>query len=129
MSEQFASLGWFLVGVIGLALLQRRLHQEIQSVLFLVTRRIDLALAIFSILFLPGVLLHEVSHYVTARLLRVPVGRFSIIPQSLPVGRVRVGYVETAQTDFIRSFKLLDTLDAVLLGGFIFNCRWYFTSS
>ena len=102
MSEQFASLGWFLVGVIGLALLQRRLHQEIQSVLFLVTRRIDLALAIFSILFLPGVLLHEVSHYVTARLLRVPVGRFSIIPQSLPDGRLRLGYVETAQTDFIR---------------------------
>ena len=102
MSEQFPSLGWFLVGVIGLALLQRRLHQEIQSVLFLITRRIDIALAVFSILFLPGVLLHEVSHYLTARLLRVPVGRFSIIPQSLPDGRLRMGYVETAQTDFIR---------------------------
>lgn len=102
MSDQFASLGWFLVGVIGLALLQRRLHQEIQSVLFLITRRIDLALAIFSILFLPGVLLHELSHYFAARLLRVPVGRFSIIPQPLPGGRLRLGYVETGQTDFLR---------------------------
>jgi hypothetical protein len=102
LSDQFASLGWFLVGVIGLALLQRRLHQEIQSVLFLLTRRIDIALAIFSILFLPGVLLHEVSHYLTARLLGVPVGRFSIIPQSLPDGRLRMGYVETARTDFAR---------------------------
>lgn len=102
MSDQFASLGWFLAGVIGLALLQRRLHQEIQSVLFLLTRRIDMALAIFSILFLPGVLLHEVSHYLTARLLRVSVGRFSIIPQTLPDGRLRMGYVETAQTDFAR---------------------------
>jgi hypothetical protein len=102
LSEQFPSLGWLLVGVIGLALLQRRLHQEIQSVLFLITRRIDIALAVFSILFLPGVLLHEVSHYLTARLLRVPVGRFSIIPQPLPDGRLRMGYVETAQTDFIR---------------------------
>jgi hypothetical protein len=102
LTNQFASLGWFLVGVIGLALLQRRLHQEIQSVLFLITRRIDLALAIFSILFLPGVLLHEASHYIAARLLNVPVGRFSIVPQSLPDGRLRMGYVETAQTDFIR---------------------------
>lgn len=102
MTNQFAGLGWFLVGVIGLALLQRRLHQEIQSVLFLLTRRIDLALAIFSILFLPGVLLHETSHYLAARLLRVPVGQFSIIPQPLPGGRLRLGYVETARTDFLR---------------------------
>ena len=102
MTNQYASLGWFLVGVIGLALLQRQLHQEIQSVLFLLTRRIDLALAIFSILFLPGVLLHETSHYLAARLLKVPVGRFSLIPQPLPDGRLRLGYVETAQTDFIR---------------------------
>jgi len=102
LTSQFNSLGWFLVGVIGLALLQRRLHQEIQSILFLITRRIDLALAIFSILFLPGVLLHELSHYFAARLLKVPVGRLSIIPQSLPDGRLRLGYVETAQTDFFR---------------------------
>jgi hypothetical protein len=102
LTNQFASLGWFLVGLIGLALLQRQLHQEIQSVLFLLTRRIDLALAIFSILFLPGVLLHETSHYLVARLLRVRVGRFSLIPQPLPDGRLRLGYVETAQTDFIR---------------------------
>jgi len=102
LTSQFNSLGWFLVGVIGLALLQRRLHQEIQSVLFLITRRIDLALAIFSILFLPGVLLHELSHYFAARLLKVAVGRVSIIPQSLPDGKLRLGYVETAQTDFFR---------------------------
>ena len=102
MTNEINSLGWFLVSVIGLAILQRRLHNEIQIVLFLITKRIDLALAIFSILFLPGVLLHELSHYFMARLLKVPVGRFSIIPQSLPDGRLRLGYVETASTDFLR---------------------------
>ena len=102
MTYDFRSLGWFLVGVLGLAILQRRLHLEIQSVIFLITRRIDLALAIFSILFLPGVLLHELSHYFSARLLGVPTGRISIIPQSLPDGRLRMGYVETAATDFLR---------------------------
>jgi hypothetical protein len=102
LTDQFSSLGWFLAGAIGLALLQRRLHQEIQAILYLITRRIDLALAIFAILFLPGVLLHELSHYLTARALGVPVGRLSIIPQSLPDGRLRLGYVETGQTDFLR---------------------------
>ncbi|UCD98863.1 MAG: hypothetical protein JSV42_18285 [Chloroflexota bacterium] len=102
MIAELNSLGWFLIGVIALAFLQRRLHFEIQSVLFLLTRRIDLAIAIFSILFLPGVFLHELSHYFMARLLRVPVGKFSIIPQSLPDGRLRLGYVETASTDFLR---------------------------
>jgi hypothetical protein len=102
LTDQLSSLGWFLVGTIGLALLQRRLHQEIQAILYLITRRIDLALAIFAILFLPGVLLHELSHYLTARALGVPVGRLSIIPQSLPDGRLRLGYVETGQTDFLR---------------------------
>jgi hypothetical protein len=102
VSSDFSRLSWFLIGVIGLAILQRKLHIEIQSVLFLITRQINLSLAIFSILFLPGVLLHEFSHYLIAWLLRVPVGRISIIPQTLPDGRLRMGYVETASTDFLR---------------------------
>ncbi len=102
MTSEFNSLGWFLAGVIGLAILQRKLHIDIQAVLFLITKRLDVALAIFSLLFLPGVLLHELSHYLMARLLGVPVGRFSIIPQSLPEGKLRLGYVETSSTDFLR---------------------------
>ena len=102
MIINLSSLGWFLVGVIGLALLQRRLHYEIQAVLFLLTKRLDFALTIFSILFLPGVLIHELSHYFMARILKVPVGRLSIIPQQMADGRLRLGYVETASTDFFR---------------------------
>ncbi len=102
MINEFNSLGWFLVGVIGLSVLQRRLHYEIQAVLYLLTKRIDLALTIFSIIFLPGVVIHELSHYLMARLLKVPVGKFSIVPQSMADGRLRLGYVETASTDFFR---------------------------
>ena len=102
MTEGLNDLGWFLVALICLALLQRRLHFEIQAFLFILTKRIDLSLTIFSILFLPGVLIHELSHYGMARLLNVPVGRLSLIPQSLPGGRMRLGYVETKSTDFLR---------------------------
>ena len=102
MINDFSSLGWFLTGVIGLSVLQRRLHYEIQAVLYLLTKRIDLALTVFAILFLPGVLIHELSHYLMARLLKVQVGKFSIIPQPMADGRLRLGYVETASTDFFR---------------------------
>ena len=37
-----------------------------------------------------------------AQVLGVRTGRFSIIPRKLEGGRIRLGYVETAQTDFFR---------------------------
>lgn len=57
---------------------------------------------LFAILFFPGVLLHESSHYVAARLLRVKTGKFSLIPQQLEDRRLQLGYVETAKSDVIR---------------------------
>jgi hypothetical protein len=57
---------------------------------------------IFSLMFLPGVFLHEISHYLMALVLRVRTGRFSLVPQPLENGRLRMGYVETARTDIVR---------------------------
>jgi hypothetical protein len=37
-----------------------------------------------------------------AKLLRVPTGRVSLIPQSLEGNRLRLGFVETGQTDILR---------------------------
>ena len=75
---------------------------EIQSVLILLTHRNDISLAIFSLLFFPGVLLHELSHFLLARLMGVRTGGFSLIPRPLEDGRLQLGYVETAKTDFVR---------------------------
>jgi hypothetical protein len=95
-------LGWLLLMLGPLLFVQRWLHREIQLVLFLTTRRPILALGLFSMLFFPGVLLHELSHFVMALLLRVPTGRFSLLPALLPDGKLRLGYVETAETDLLR---------------------------
>jgi hypothetical protein len=102
---------WWLLLLIGpLLVLQRWLHHEIQSVFLLLTRRAELALALFSLLFFPGVLLHEGSHYLTAFFLGVRIGGFSLIPRVLPqdramngkAARLQLGYVQTAQTDILR---------------------------
>jgi hypothetical protein len=95
-------LGWLLLALGPLLFLQRRLHWEIQSVFLLLTRRVDISIYLFSILFFPGILLHETSHYVMARLLLVRTGRFSLLPEPLPNGRLQLGYVETAQADWLR---------------------------
>ena len=88
--------------VAGLVFLQRRLQYETQSVLLLVTRRKDLSVALFSLIYFPGVLLHEGSHYLMARLLGVPTRNISLIPQATMDGRLRLGYVETKKTDILR---------------------------
>jgi hypothetical protein len=88
--------------LVPLLYLQRFLQREIQAIFLLITRQPEISMALFSLLFLPGVLLHEISHFLMAKLLEVPTGRFSIIPRKLESGSIQLGYVETASTDFVR---------------------------
>ena len=84
--ERTAGLVWLLIVLGPLLFSQRVLTREIQAVLFLLTRRPRMSLGIFSALFFPGVLLHEASHLVTARLLGVKTGRLSLRQSRFPVG-------------------------------------------
>jgi hypothetical protein len=99
---QLSGLVWFIFMLLPLILLQRLLHREIQAVFLILTRDTRLTMGIFSMIFLPGVFLHELSHFVLAKILRVRTGKFSIFPQSLPDGRLQLGYVETARSDVVR---------------------------
>lgn len=96
------SLLYGLLLLVPMIFLQRFLQREIQAIFLLITRQPEISMALFSLLFLPGVLLHELSHFVMARFLGVRTGKFSIIPKKLEGGRLQLGYVETAKTDFFR---------------------------
>lgn len=98
----FAGLIWFILTLLPLVLLQRLLHREIQVVLFLFTRNKPLTIGLFSMLFFPGVFLHELSHFLMAKMLGVRTGKFSLIPQVQSGGRLLLGYVETEKTDIVR---------------------------
>jgi hypothetical protein len=99
---QLSGLVWFIFMLVPLIIVQRLLHREIQAVFLILTRDSRFTMGIFSMIFLPGVFLHELSHFVVAKLLRVRTGKFSIFPQSLPDGRLQLGYVETARSDVVR---------------------------
>ena len=88
---------WLVVCLGPFLLVQRWLHREIQALLLLITRRPGLSMGLFSLFFFPGVLLHESSHYLAARLLGVKTGRFSLLPKLTDEGKLRLGYVETEQ--------------------------------
>ncbi len=81
---------------------QHWLHREIQLLLLLLTRKQSISLGLFSLLFFPGVLLHELSHLIVARCLGVRTGRFSLLPRLMPDGKLRLGYVETVGSDVVR---------------------------
>jgi hypothetical protein len=93
---------YLLLLLVPLLYLQRFLQREIQAIFLLLTRQPEISMVLFSLIFLPGVLLHETSHFLMAHLLGVRTGRFSIIPKKVESGRLQLGYVETASSDFFR---------------------------
>ena len=99
---QIDGLVWLVVCLAPFLLVQRWLHRDIQAVFLLLTRRSELTIGLFSLLFFPGVLLHETSHFLMAGLLRVRTGRFSVLPKVQPGGQLQLGFVETDKADFVR---------------------------
>jgi hypothetical protein len=98
----FDGLIWLLAALVVFVFLQRALHREVQAVFLILTRKPGLTQTIFAIIFFPGVLLHELSHFIIAKVLGVQTGNFSLVPQAQPNGRLRLGYVETASGGFVR---------------------------
>jgi hypothetical protein len=114
---------WLLVALVPLIFLERWVHRHLQGIWMLLLRDPDLALAMYSLLMLPGVLVHEGSHWVAATLLGVRAGRFSVVPERLPDGTLRLGYVETEHADPVREAligvaPLIVGVAAIVLVGF-----------
>lgn len=95
-------LFWLALALVVLVFLQRRLHREIQAVFLILTRHPGITIGVFALIFIPGVFLHELSHFVMAKILGVRTGRFSLIPSPMPDGRLQMGYVETERSDIVR---------------------------
>lgn len=88
--------------LLPLIFLQRRFHLELQAIFLILSNRRDITITAFALLFFPGVFLHESSHYLMAKLLRVPTHGFSMIPGAAEDGKLRLGHVLVAQADMLR---------------------------
>ncbi len=96
---------WLYGSFLILWALQWWLGRHIQGVGLLVFNRPGPAATIYFYLLAPGVILHELAHWVVAKLLFVPTKDLVLFqPQRSPnqSGRVTLGYVEIFKTDPVR---------------------------
>ncbi len=120
---QFADWLWLVAVIPLLVVLEQWIHRHLQGIWLLLVRDPDVASVLYAVVMLPGVALHEFSHWLMATLLLARTGRFSIIPERQPDGRLRLGFVETEKTDLLR--EALIGAAPVLFGSAIVTAMSY----
>ena len=98
-----SGLRWLVLSLVPFVFVQRWFHRELQQLIYSITHSKQSVAVVFSVLFFPGVLLHEGSHFLAAKLLGVRTGRFSLKPSLQSNGSLRMGFVEVEKVDFIRN--------------------------
>ncbi len=118
------SVFWLIVILLVLLLLNRWITAHVQGVGLLLSNNQSVAIWLYFFLFLPGIFLHELSHYVMALLLRVKVGNFSLWPQKkgkdLVLGSVQVRGVGPLRHSLVGVAPLLfGSLAVLVIGRFL----------
>jgi hypothetical protein len=113
---------WLAVTLAVLLLLERWIHRHLQGTALLLTGDREVAVALYALPLLPGVIIHELSHALAGLLLGVKVGRISFRPK-MTGRRIRLGVVPVEKTDAVRSSliglaPLLTGCAAILLIGY-----------
>ncbi|KAA3660309.1 MAG: hypothetical protein DWQ04_19820 [Chloroflexi bacterium] len=85
---------WVALAIPVLIFLQRWIHMHLHGIALMLTGKSEGAVILYALVLLPGVFLHELSHWLSATLLGVRTGTFSIIPKMQDDGTVQLGYVE-----------------------------------
>lgn len=111
MDPRLTPIIWLVLVLPVLLLLQRWIHRHLRGLAYLLTGRMQWAILIYAIVLFPGVVLHEVSHWLVARLVGVRTAAISLLPQMQKDGTLRLGYVE-----YYRS-RSLDPVRESLIGG------------
>jgi hypothetical protein len=113
----------FIVEFVLLFLLARYLIKSLSRVFFRITKSEKITIAILSYFFLPGTIVHELSHLLAAGLLLVKTGDMELTPKIIEDG-VRLGSVEVEKTDILR--RAVIGVAPVLIGmAVIFGTLFY----
>jgi hypothetical protein len=111
MDQSLMSFFWVALALPVLILLQRWIHRHLRGVAYLFTGRQSWAVIIYALILFPGVLLHELSHWLFANLLGVRTGAVSLLPRQQRDGSIQLGYVEYYR------HRTLDPIRESLIGG------------
>lgn len=95
----------FFLELFLLALFSSYLMGALFNLFYKLTRSERIAAGLLAFLFLPGTILHELSHFLTASILMVPTGKIQVLPEFDGKG-VKFGSVQIAQADFFRRYLI-----------------------
>ena len=102
MFTEWMPLVWLMATLPPLFLTKRWINRHVQGLGLLLTGDSQAAAVLYFVLLLPGILVHELSHWLAATLLGVRTGGISIWP-SRRGGRVRMGSVKVGRADPLRA--------------------------
>ena len=112
------------IEVLILLLLSHRLSQILYTIFYLLFKSQSVSVAILTFVFLPGTIIHELSHLILAEVLRVPTGAISFTPQ-IEKGQVKLGSVQIGACDPFR--RLVIGLSPIFFGLFFLSLLvWLF---
>mgnify|MGYP001136654070 CR=1 FL=1 len=94
---------WLLVTFLLLLFLKRRIGQHLQGVALLLSHSEQVASLVYFVTLLPGVMLHEGSHWLMAKLLRVRTGKLTIGLNKRRGRGLEMGSVWVARADPVRN--------------------------
>lgn len=126
MSPILPTLLTFTLCVILLYWLQRWITQHVQGIGLLLFNKADYGMTLLWLVLLPGILLHETSHWLTARLLGLKTGKFSFTPITNK-GQIVLGSVEVQRSNAFKDSLvglapfLAGTLALLILGYAVFD--------
>lgn len=92
----------FLLLLIVLFFLSQKIQTSIFNNVFIVTKNRNIAIGVLIILLLPGTIIHELSHFIIATILRVPTGELTVLPTVEKDGTVKAGKLFLGDTDPFR---------------------------
>ncbi|MGH7245519.1 MAG: hypothetical protein ACREGI_01130 [Candidatus Levyibacteriota bacterium] len=103
----------FFLLFLGIFFISHMLTRLLSRLLYKFTKRQSFALQLFSFLFLPGVIIHELAHFFVASILFVPTGEIEFLPV-LEKDTLKLGSVEIGRSDPVR--RLFIGVAPVLVG-------------
>jgi len=93
---------WLAVTLALLLLIERWIHRHLQGSMLLLMEDAEIAVVLYALPLLPGIIIHELSHAFAAVLLGVRVGRISIRPKKAGQ-RIQLGFIPVEETDVLRT--------------------------
>lgn len=120
------TFGIFLAEIILLFIFSQLLTKSLSRFFLSITHSQHTTIQLLAFLFLPGVIIHELAHFIIANILFVQTGEIEFLPQ-IQGDSVKLGSVAIAKTDPLRRFLI--GVAPLLFGTALLTVSFYYFSA